>query len=475
MSISRKQFIKNAALIGAGSTFFKQNLFAKKPIDTFSCTLTKQMDLRSNYPGISDDDILMIEGNGIVYGKSTPTYPFYKDENFSADCKPVGSSTCDNSDDLIGSPPIESYKSNLKYYVYYPNISYTDCALPAFIVAHPGGFSDCSSLNANPNDAIRVLCIEMAKRGYICFSVEYRRGRIKKGGFVTVQQMLGYYRGCQDFRGAIRSIINRQRLFPTIDPFKFDENLVFVGGMSAGSFAALNAAYINQAIIEDVLGTSITTTMGGLDVDLYTGGASISSPPTIKGVMDCWGNFYIGPGGIFNIPAYFSTKGVTYFPPAICFQGMQDLVAFPHTQGATFPPISQTSYNTDNCVTNGTSYTLPPPLLPVGNPNLYACGAEIVFNVLLANSIPCEIYEDPTMAHGWNDTDDNFGTAVTTAQDLAIYIAQRTATYFQAIRLGGASLLGQNFFSDCENYRHAAQVRSDACPITNPTKKTSPF
>lgn len=468
MNITRKQFLKNAALLGAGSTILKQNLFARSSTDTFSCTLTKNMDLRFNYPGISDD-IQMIEGNGIVYGKSTS---LYKDENFPADCQPEGSTACDGSDDGI----VESYKTNLRYYVYYPNIDYTNCALPAFIVAHSGGFSDCSSIGNSEGTGIRTICIEMAKRGYVCFSVEYRRGRIKSAGLITVQQMLGYYRGCQDFRGAIRSIINRQRLFPTIDPFKFDENLIFVGGTSAGSFAALNATYINQAIVEDVLSPSVTNAMGSLDIDLYTGGAVISNPPTIKGVMNCWGNFYIGPAGISDIPGYFLNKGVTYFPPAICFQGLLDMVAFPHTEEGFFPPTTAPlGVRRDYCVTNAngiTTYTLPPPLLS-GDPNLYACGAEIIFNILRDNRInkACEIYEDPTMAHGIKDSDDDFGTGFTNKDDVYKYIAQRTATFFQAVRLGGALLLGHNFFYECVNTRHAAQIASSPCGIL----KTTPF
>jgi acetyl esterase/lipase len=189
MSISRKQFLKNAALLGVGSTVLKQNLFAKKPPATFSCTLTRFMDLRSNYPGIGND-IQMIEGPGILYGKTTD---FYKDENFADDCQPTNSSSCDGSDALISynGVTVKSYQYNLRYYVYYPNIDYSTCKLPASIVAHSGGFSDCSNINNTDGTDIRTICIEMAKRGYVCFSVEYRRGRIKSGGFVTVQQMLG--------------------------------------------------------------------------------------------------------------------------------------------------------------------------------------------------------------------------------------------------------------------------------------------
>ncbi|MBS1745721.1 MAG: hypothetical protein JST21_06100 [Bacteroidetes bacterium] len=429
------------------------------------------MDLRSNYPGIGDD-IQMIEGNGIAYGKSTD---LYKDENFPDDCQPINSSTCDGSDDLINynGIAVKSYRYNLRYYVYYSNIDYTTCELPAFIVAHPGGFSDCSYLNNNSNDPIRILCIEMAKRGYVCFSIEYRRGRIKKSGFITVQQMLSYYRACQDFRGAVRSIITKQRTGSTT--YKIDENQIFVGGISAGSFAALNAAYINQSMMEDIL-PGITNAMGSLDIDLYTGGASISNPPTIKGVMNCWGNFYIPLVGFSDIPGYFLSKGITYFPPAICFQGLKDKVAFPHTQPGIFPPFGS-SFRTDNCLTNNLgipSYTLPLPP-PNGDPNLYACGAEIVFNILRDSriNIACEIYEDSSMAHGINDADDDFSFQNTAqpAPDVYTYIAQRTATYFQAVRLGGALLLGHNFFLDCANARHAAQVSSDTCGLL----KTTPF
>lgn len=370
MITSRKQFLKNAALLGAGAGLFKQNLFARNPVDDFVCELDCSFDLlNNNYPGIGND-IQMMEGiDGIKYGKSGT---LYKDENFTNDCPP-NSILCDTS----------SYDSNLVYYVYYPNLAaatYASCPLPAFIIAHGGGFSDCTAIGTGSSDPVRIICIEMAKLGYVSFSIEYRRGRILAPGAVSVQQLFGYYRGCQDYRGAIRSIIKSQVLFPTKYPFQIDVNNIFLGGISAGSFAALNAGYIqSQSMIEDIL-PGITAAMGNLDINLYYGGATIAYLPSVRSILNCWGNFYIGPDSSItsDIPGYFLDNN-TYFPPAISFQGLNDHVAFPDIAGGLFPTNLQSNFRTDNCLTNNnniSSFTLPSRAIGTGNYNLYACGAK---------------------------------------------------------------------------------------------------
>lgn len=67
--------------------------------------------------------------------------------------------------------------SSLIYDVYYPtDHDYTSCPLPAVILFHAGGFIECTNLE-QPD--IVTMCQELAKRGFVAFSVEYRTGRIK--------------------------------------------------------------------------------------------------------------------------------------------------------------------------------------------------------------------------------------------------------------------------------------------------------
>ena len=99
----------------------------------------------------------------------------------------------------------------------------------------------------------------------------------------------------------------------------------------------MNAAYIqSQSMIED-FALGITAAMQGLDIDLYYGGTSINYLPSIKGVLNCWGNFYIPPDTriVSDIPGYFLSKD-SYFPPAISFQGLDDTTAYPDRKGGFF-------------------------------------------------------------------------------------------------------------------------------------------
>ena len=97
------------------------------------------------------------------------------------------------------------------YDVYYPSHDYTQLKLPAVILFHGGGFGECPQYN---QQIMRDLCSANAKRGFVTFNVEYRRGRIKdkrNDAYASAQHLLAVYRGIQDCKGAIRSIIKRER------------------------------------------------------------------------------------------------------------------------------------------------------------------------------------------------------------------------------------------------------------------------
>ncbi len=65
--------------------------------------------------------------------------------------------------------------ASLIYQVYYPNTAYSETKkLPAVILFHAGGFSDCTNFNTTE---MQTYCTEFAKRGFVAFNVEYRRWR----------------------------------------------------------------------------------------------------------------------------------------------------------------------------------------------------------------------------------------------------------------------------------------------------------
>ena len=193
--------------------------------------------------------------------------------------------------------------ASLKYYVYYPsNFDYANCKAPVIILFHGGGFSDCSSFNASD---LQYACREFAKRGYVAFDVEYRRGRYidPTQTYFTAQQSLAVYRAMQDARGAIRSIIRMESRhsidFPTLPyPYSIDVNKIFVGGGSAGSVTAIQTvSYPNDAQVASIFPNAGTNTikdvLGSINADYYYGDSTLNIWNNIKGCINLWGQAYI--------------------------------------------------------------------------------------------------------------------------------------------------------------------------------------
>jgi len=168
----------------------------------------------------------------------------------------------------------------LVYDVYYPDYNnYITCPLPFIVFAHGGGFAECAGIEA---DGFDVIAKEFAKRGFVCFLVNYRSGVSLDPLPLTntsVQQMEAIYKAGQDMRGAIRSIIKRQLNETTgdnwQDTFRIDLENMFLGGNSAGSVAMLNAAYYpTQAKINAVFpvttgSVSFQDALGSINHDAY--------------------------------------------------------------------------------------------------------------------------------------------------------------------------------------------------------------
>lgn len=184
-------------------------------------------DLSDPVPMYQDVDA----SNPISYAKTTST-PNYRDVKYDADVDelnqwPIPDCINDADDCFEGNED----RSALVYKVFYPVLplqTYIDCPLPCIIVAHGGSFFECSKY-----DNISGFCRDLASRGFVVFNVEYRRGRkgdnqAPQGFYTSVQQMQAVYKGCQDLRGAIRSIIKRGNNQATSDdPWRIDVNNIF--------------------------------------------------------------------------------------------------------------------------------------------------------------------------------------------------------------------------------------------------------
>lgn len=254
----------------------------------------------------------------------------------------------------------------LYYFVYYPTnfVDYNTCKLPALIMFHSGGFSECSDPD---QDGLNYFCESMAARGFVVFSCQYRVGVIPdqrpipgvinpvgpKEEYVSAQQILAIYRACQDARGAIRSIIKRQNNETSgdnwNDPYRINTNKIFVGGMSAGSVIAMNAVYYQsqntfQSMIDAVF-PNVSSSLGSINPNFY-----YAAPPTlpsddflpnIQGCLNMWGSMFI-PKSDFSNPYNFFSNNV-YMPPLISFAGAKDEVFDIYNQPIYFSPNSATN------------------------------------------------------------------------------------------------------------------------------------
>lgn len=141
----------------------------------------------------------------------------------------------------------------------YKPIGDDNCKRPLFVAVHGGAFVAGSRADAD----VVAICKEMATRGYVAASVEYRLGvhpmsnytpyafcndllnpaGINKCIYVTdtLETFRAGYRAVQDVKGAIRFLKNRHELDST------DVNNVFVGGASAGAITSLYVAYTDAS------------------------------------------------------------------------------------------------------------------------------------------------------------------------------------------------------------------------------------
>ncbi len=406
----------------------------------------------------------------IVYGKYNQTY---KDVEYFG-CNGFVNTFCQYDTGV------------LKYYVYYPkNHNYDSCPLPALVMFHGGGFSDCNSIDSAKY--LSYACAEMAKRGFVVYNINYRLGALYDyvdPAYLSAQQVLGSYRAIQDGRGALRSIIKRQRNKNTFhDPYSIDTNKIFLGGESAGSVIALCIAYYQSQSMLDAITPGVKAVLGSINPDYYYGDSTISYQKKIKGVMNMWGNVFL-PVTAFPDPTSFFAAN-TNNPPAISFHGKLDSIAPYGLVDIHFAPATglHSLFNSEgHCLVSGNKYKLFP---SATGPDMYSSGSEQIYNFLKKKGIPTELYLDCQMEHGIDADDDpdgfqsNFGTNATNNYSIYNYMVQRTAVFFQAVVNNKAKDLVDTKFTECENKRFGCSTQNnnngckntDACPPLITAKK----
>ena len=360
--------------------------------------------------------------------------------------------------------------ANLVYEVYYPNITYSDTKkLSAFIFFHDGGFSDCTNFHST---ATQTYCIEFAKRGFVVFNVEYRKGKVEDsiGKYTSASRFLALYRSIQDARGAIRTIVSRE--LSKVTPYRINVHRIFLGGPSSGAVMALLAGCYNSTMINQIF-PNVLSRLGAIDINNYLGNASKSSY-TIKGILSLWGEAYVPLNFASNPAGFFSQNSKR--PSLISFHGGSDPVVKIDSGSLFFSP-STSSYNSESLCANGT-YKLPDNGANKGDLKSY--GSRGLYNIFKTSlGIKCELYTDCDMAHSLNESTSDFGLAngnasAVTNKQVQIYIVQRAATFFQyLVNASFPSTLRHTKFVDCLNTRFGCNSDSGTTCSETATCNTS--
>ncbi len=111
---------------------------------------------------------------------------------------------------------------------------------PLIILAFGGSFT--AGTRFSPD--ILTLCDRFAKRGYVTSTIDYRLG-FEDGNDSDTNQFKALMRGIQDMRAAIRFFYKDAA---TDNDWRIDTTQIFVGGVSAGAFIALNHGYFKDTI-----------------------------------------------------------------------------------------------------------------------------------------------------------------------------------------------------------------------------------
>jgi hypothetical protein len=188
MLLSRKQFLQQSSLALASMCLPYKNLCAKniasntkKTGDSYHPVDCGPYGLGTGMYNYSEDKI-QVSPTGFYskqYNGGYTANGFCNDVEYNLEGEGYDQESCGSpvADDCR-KVDFDTNANPFRYNVYYVKAEFHNYAakpLPVCIFFHAGGFMECSSyLGGN----LVGLCMYLARKGYICFSVEYRRGRI---------------------------------------------------------------------------------------------------------------------------------------------------------------------------------------------------------------------------------------------------------------------------------------------------------
>ncbi|MEZ4907284.1 MAG: alpha/beta hydrolase [Saprospiraceae bacterium] len=246
---------------------------------------------------------------------------------------------------------------HLDFDVYIPDDNLDNRPLIIFI--HGGGF-----LYGNKDDDLpKTFCMEFARRGYVCASIDYRTMN-----FLTPSFVKAGYVATQDALSAFKYFNEHA------DDYGIDRYKIVIAGVSAGAVTALNAAFLGND--EEIVGRHEK-------LDEMYGVLRESDFPDVL------------PAAVVNISgAVFGLNILNDNIPVISIHGNNDEI-LPNTHGL---PFDQTSKKYNNLIDKAKSYlsSTSPEIQNIINPELDEAkmfevyGSQDIDAVLAKNDIYSE-------------------------------------------------------------------------------------
>lgn len=152
---------------------------------------------------------------------------------------------------------LNSNNVNLTMDIYQPQGD-TSSSRPLIIFAHGGSFSA-----GTKNDAdIVYFATEMAKKGYVCASINYRLAPSAFSLIAEETTVKVVLMAMQDGKAAVRYF--RQDA-ATTNTYKIDTDQIFMGGTSAGGILGINMAYLDSTDVMSPSWQTWSNEVGGLE------------------------------------------------------------------------------------------------------------------------------------------------------------------------------------------------------------------
>lgn len=171
----------------------------------------------------------------------------------------------------------ENYQGNMEtldMYVAQPQGD-VQATRPLVIMAFGGSF--LQGVKESPD--IIYIINELTRRGYVTASIKYRLGASPVN---TTNMMAAVIRGVHDMRAAVRFFYKDA---DTDNNYRIDTTQIFIGGVSAGGFIGLHAAFLQDDSVMPSWMQAIVDSLGGYEGN--SGNPGYSSK--VKGVINLSG------------------------------------------------------------------------------------------------------------------------------------------------------------------------------------------